>query len=189
MRGTVRTAVVVGLLALTPVSVAADDFGFREYTFGSSACRTIRDPLNLYFGAGLGTLAAASAALETVVGLDVAPAGADQWFWDVGLCQRQDRQRADAAAAPRRTHSRLNQGRRVDPQFDRVTAAPIHVDVWTWCGDVAESFDAARDRAAQRIQSTPGWFAVYSWTGNTAAVRQCDGRYTASDGHYVLARD
>jgi hypothetical protein len=189
MRGIIRVVVVAGLLALMPGPVAADDFGFREYTYASSTCRTLKDPLNLYFGDGLGTLAAATKVLEDVVGLRVAPAASSQWFWDDGQCQRQDRQRADAAVAPRRTHSRLNQGGRIDPQFNRITAAPIHVDVWSWCGDVAESFDAARDLAAQRIQARPGWFAVYSWTGNTAAIRQCDGRFTASDGDYVLARD
>ena len=183
-------AALGGLLAVVAAAPAAgDDFHFREYTFGSSSCTGIKDPVNLYFGGSLGTIGAATEALEDVAGLKVEPLATNQWFWDDGACQRQDEQRADAWAGARRRHARLNQGRWIDPQFTHITAAPVHQDVWTWCGDVAESFNAPRNLVAQRIQARAGWYAVYSWTGNTLAIRQCDGRYTAGDGYYVLARD
>lgn len=189
-RGRFTAAVLAMVFAATQASPASgDDFHFREYTYATSRCTGPKDPINLYFGGSLGTLAAATTALETVVRLPIEPLATDQWFRDDGACQRQDRQRSDAWVAAWRTHARLNQGRWIDPQFTHITAAPIHADVWTWCGDVAESFNAPRNMAAQRIQARAGWFAVFSWTGNTMALRQCDGRYTASDGFYVLARD
>ena len=179
--------VVATLLSADPATVLADDFHFGEYTYGTS-CTGIKDPLNFYFGQGLGTLDAATDVIEDVVGWRSDPPAADQWFRDDGTCQKQDRQRAEFWVAPARHHTRLNQGRWIDPQFTHITASPMHHDTWTTCGDVADSFNSARNSAAQRIQSRPGWFAVFTWTGNNLAIRQCDGRYTAGDGYYVLAR-
>ena len=58
----------------------------------------------------------------------------------------------------------------------------------TICGDVADSFNSSRNLAALRIQAA-GWFAVYTFTAKSAGICQCDGRATASDGYYVLARN
>lgn len=104
------------------------------------------------------------------------------------MCEKQATQLASATASNSKYHTRMKQGRRVDPQFTLITASPMHHDTLTWCGDVADSFNSARDFAAQKIQAVPGWFAVYSFTGNTARITQCDGRVTWSDGSYVLAR-
>jgi hypothetical protein len=183
------TAFAAALILASAPAAAADDFHFREYTYGASSCTGIKDPMNFYFGRSLGTLDAATDAIANVVKWSATPAASDQWFWDDGACQKQDRQRAEFAFATEKHHTRLNQGRWIDPQFTHITASPMHHDAVTWCGDVADSFNSSRDVAAQRIQARAGWFAVYTWTGNNAAIRQCDGRFTASDGYYVLARN
>lgn len=182
--------VVACSLALAAASpAAADDFGFREYTYGASTCTGIKDPMNFYFGDGIGSLNAATGVIENTVTWRATPIASDQWFWDVDVCQKQDRQRAEFIAAVARHHTRLNQSRRIDPQFQQITASPMHHDSITTCGDVADSFNSSRNLAAQRIQAVAGWFAVYTFTGNNLGIRQCDGRVTASDGYYVLARD
>ena len=173
---------------VAPESVAADDFHFREYTYGASTCSGIKDPMNFYFGKALGTLDAATDVIVNTVSWRANPVASDQWFHDDGVCQKQDRQRAEFIVAAGRHHTRLNQGRWIDPQFTHITASPMHHDSITTCGDVADSFNSSRNLAAQRIQAA-GWFAVFSFTGNNLGIRQCDGRITASDGSYVLARN
>lgn len=178
----------LGLALLVPSQASADDFGFREYTYGASTCVGVKDPMNFYFGLQLGFLDAATGVIDNTVGWRMNPIASDQWFHDDGVCQKQDRQRAEFITGDRH-HTRLNQGRRLDPQFLHITASPMHHDsvVW-WCGDVADSFDSSRNLAAQRIQAA-GWFAVFTQTGNSAGIVQCDGRVTRSDGRYVLARN
>ena len=151
--------------------------------------------MNFYFGAGLGAHAYAVNAVKNVVGWPFTPSPAsDQWMHNDGVCEKQATQLASATASSSKYHTRMKQGRRVDPQFTLITASPMHHDVLASggnCGpinDVADSFNSARDYAAQKIQAVAGYFAVYSFTGNTARITQCDGRVTWSDGSYVLAR-
>ncbi len=173
-----------------PSQASADDFGFREYTYGASTCTGIKDPMNFYFGLQLGFLDAATGVIENTVTWRMNPIASDQWFHDDGVCQKQDRQRAEFITGDRH-HTRLNQGRRLDPQFLHITASPMHHDTVVLvplCGDVSDSFDSSRNLAAQRIQAA-GWFAVFTQTGNSLGIVQCDGRVTRSDGRYVLARN
>lgn len=191
----IRRAIPIMILALAlfkPVNVSADDFGFREYTYRTSACNTLADPMNFYYGKALGTVFAALNAVESILGLNASFFQGDQWFFDTDAatqCQKQDYNRANSNWAPRE-HTRLNQGARIDAQFTHITAGPIHHDVPAPCTppDKADSFNAPRDWAAGMMQSA-GYFAVYTWTGNNQALQQCDGSFVASDGYYVLARN
>lgn len=159
---------------------------FREYTYAASNCVTKKDPMNFYYGAGLGTIPVAVQKTETVGQMSWNPIASNQWMFDDGACQIQDFQRASGITG-NKDHTRLNQGRWIDPQFTHITASPMHHDILALCGDVADSFNATRNVVAQRFQNA-GYFAVFSFTGNVQGMIQCDGRVTASDGSYVLAR-
>lgn len=124
----------------------------------------------------------AEAAVRTVLGLTWDVIASDQWFryrWRDGVtyCRTQVYNRASSFVAPRE-HTRLRDNRPVDVY---VTASPIHHDDWSGCGDVATSFNGPRDWAAGRFQNAR-YPTGMIWVGNTLAIRQCDGRFVASDG-------
>lgn len=183
---------LAGIPSLAPTAVHADDFGFREYTYKDNTCAAAADPVNFFYGKSLGTPSEALRVVESVLDMTVSIFQRDQYFYDVDAsvrCQKQDFNRANSAWPPRE-HTRLNFSARIDPQFTYITAGPIHHDVYAQCAppDKTDSYNAPRDWAAQRIQSA-GYFAVYSFTGNTSGMVQCDGTVVASDGYYVLARN
>lgn len=163
------------MLSLWAPWVAAVDHGFSEYTYGTNICTIVKDPTNFYYHFNLSTsLQMTEGTLNWRTNF-----GSDQWFSDGAQCEKQDRQRATGILPPK-YHTRLNWSGS-DASW---TASPMHHDDPSWCGDVANSFNSARDYAAGVYQSH-GWFATYTYTGNTMAIQQCDGRWTASDGYYV----
>lgn len=174
-------------LAIAPIVRA--DFGFDAYTYGSSVCSPygIKDPLNFYYGKTLGWLPTAVQKTEEILSWRSTAFSSDQWFRDSGMCQVQGAQRNDGTTD--RNHTRLNQGDQRDPQWTFITSSPMHYERTNiLCGHVSVSFNSPRDYAAQKYQQS-GYFAVYSWAGNTALLTQCDGSQVRSDGYYVLARD
>ncbi len=134
----------------------------------------------------LGVYTTALSKTINFLGLDDSLLASDQWMWNDGFCDRQANNQAENPLAPR-NHTRLKAARWIDPQFTHITASPMHHDVLSTCGDKADSFNSARDWAAQKYQWA-GYFAVYSFTGNNDPRWQCD-VWVASDGYYVLARD
>jgi hypothetical protein len=173
-RGLAVAAAILMLGAWVP-RVAAVDHGFSEYTYGTNICTIVKDPINFYYHFNLAvSLQMTEGTLNWRTNF-----GSDQWFSDGAQCEKQDRQRATGILPPK-YHTRLNWSG-TDASW---TASPMHHDDPSLCGDVANSFNSARDYAAGVYQSH-GWFATYTYTGNTMAIKQCDGRWTASDGYYV----
>ena len=112
--------------------------------------------------------------------------GGDQWFADGAACQKQDRQGASCVPGCPRDHTRLNWS----GQNAGITATPMHhdsFDVMKAC-EYADSFNSGRNHAKDIYQSH-GYFVVYTWTGNTAAIKQCNGLWVASDGYYARIYD
>ncbi|MFP5343909.1 MAG: hypothetical protein ACLGIJ_13475 [Candidatus Limnocylindria bacterium] len=170
-------AILVVLALARPATIAANDFGFSEYTYGTNICTQIKDPLNPFYQYDLATSVAKT---ENVLNRD-RDLGTDQWFAEVSTCDRVDRKRASSLDWPR-NHTRLewsniNAG---------ITASPMHRDVYVGypCWDVASSFNSARD-AATSIYQANGCFVPYTYTGNNSSIKQCDGRWVGGDGYYA----
>jgi hypothetical protein len=108
--------------------------------------------------------------------------GTTQWFADTGFCDGMDRQRSTGILPPK-WHTRLDWA----GSFANITASPMHHDDPAPCGDVADSFNSARNHAKDIYQGA-GYFVPYTYTANTSASKQCDGRWTASDGYYARVR-
>lgn len=184
-RGRLRCAYAVAALACfalaAPMPVSADDYGFREYTYGASSCSGRKDPLNFYYLREVGKIGNAVNATRYRLGWSYDSITSDQWFYTstISLCSKQDYNRAENPFSPR-NHTRL----KGNYTSYYVTASPMHHDVLTSCGDVASTFDGTRDFAADQYTYSAGYLTIRHYTGNTAAIRQCDGRYTASDGYY-----
>ena len=51
----------------------------------------------------------------------------------------------------------------------------------TLCGDVSDTFNGARNFAKNKYTAA-GYVLIQTNIGNSLAIRQCDGRMTASDG-------
>lgn len=170
-------AILVVLALARPATIAANDFGFSEYTYGTNICTQIKDPLNPFYQYDLATSVAKT---ENVLNRD-RDLGTDQWFAEGSTCDRVDRKRASSLDWPR-NHTRLewsniNAG---------ITASPMHRDVYVGypCWDVASSFNSARD-AATSIYQANGCFVPYTYTGNNSSIKQCDGRWVGGDGYYA----
>lgn len=173
--------VSVAALLLTPVAVRATDYGFSEYTYGTSNCTQVKDPLNLFYQYNLSTSVTLT---QDVLNWD-ADVGSDQWFADSGFCDMQDRKRASSVGWPR-NHTRLDWS----GQNPSITASPMHHDIFVGppCLDVADSFNSARNAARSRYQSR-GYFVPYTYTGNSSSIKQCDGRWVSGDGYYARVYD
>lgn len=171
----------VALTAASTPSALAVDFGFSEYTYGTNNCTVVKDPMNVYYKFDLG---ATLWRTENILGW-TNTLGTDQWFSDLSFCQKQNHQRASGFPATGRNHTRLNWS-----SNEVYTASPMHHDSFVWCGgpnEKADSFNSARD-FAKNVYQGAGYFATYTYTGNTLSIQQCDGSYTASDGYYLLIR-
>ncbi len=179
------------MLGISVASVAeAIDFSFQEYTYSSSSCATIKDPMNLYYtGNPMGYVNAFHGSLwatQTILGYTNSGIAGDQWMFNsdpavIPHCQVQIYNRAQYIIAPR-YHTRLFQG--YDAFVGAVVASPQHHDVLSICGDVADTFNGARDFAVNKYDTWGGFVLAKVFTGNNLAIQQCDGRMTASDGNY-----
>lgn len=178
------SALVASIVAAVAVMLATSGaawarYGFDDYTY-ERPCSGIKDPVNIFFYNF--DWNQAETAVRTVLGLTWDVAATDQWFryrWLDGTiyCRTQVFNRASWFVSPRE-HTRLRDNRPVDVY---VTASPIHHDDWALCGDVATSFNGPRDWAAGRFGAARYPIGM-TWIGNTRAIRQCDGRFVASDG-------
>jgi len=155
-------------------------YGFAAYTFGDSSCTGSRkDPLNLFYsGPELGTVAGALAGTRNVLGfIEESFLETTQWF-QYGNCTAMADGQASGALPPK-YHARLS------VSVGGIVASPQHHDVVGFCPlpqDVSDTFNGARDHAEQLWDAEPGVTIAWHYWGNTDAMRQCDGRYTASDG-------
>lgn len=162
--------------------------GFDNYTYGTSNCTGPKDPVNLYFEGAVGPVLQALAVTEgQPLEWPFSPIASNQWLWDAGagapgeICHVQDHQRSPYLTGNKH-HVRLRDGSWVQ-YVGWVTAAPMHHDSLVLCGDVADSFNSARDYAKNAFVAAGGFVATRTWVGNTMRMRQCDGRDTWSDGY------
>jgi hypothetical protein len=189
----VHTLALVSMVSaaalVCPSSANADWDGFRNYTYGSSSCSSgdIKDPLNYFFNTTIGRLGeepVARVAIMGVVGWMSTPYATNQYMWSTNSgCHIQNHQQAETGVAWGKYHTRLRQGPWITG-WGYATASPMHHDSLTWCGDVADSFNSARDYAKTKF-SNAGYIQQAYYLGNTQSMQQCDGRYTASDGYAI----
>lgn len=178
------------LLAMTPWGASARDYGFGEYTLGTqSGCSVRKDPVNMYYVDFTST--SARSVTTDVIGLTWGPIASTQYFDLISgvdghaSCPGQWDQKASWPTGPKE-HTRL----RANPQGTInsiwwVTASPIHHDeIDVFCGDYSTSFNGPRDWAQGRINGG-GYTTAKVFTGNNAAIQQCNGNWVASDGSYV----
>lgn len=181
----IHALVGLGVLA-SPVAAMAFNH-FDDYTYGQSNCTGAKDPINFYFEGDVGLVAQALSVINgQPVNWSTTPIASDQWMWDSGaapaeMCHKQDHQRASALTGAK-YHTRLRDGSWV-ANVGWVTAAPMHYDHLIYCGDVAASFNSARNQARDKFNTAGGFVVTRTWVGNTRGFTQCDGRVTASDGY------
>ncbi len=180
----VAALVAAGGLVAFPAETRAI-FHFSDYTYGSSACSSYKDPVNFYYsGTGVGELSNALWYVQYGLHLTGTAPASNQWVnWYTGghwACSQQNYNRKNNSY-----HTRLK-GTLSDATYGPMTAGPIHQDafvIWPLCGDVASTFNGARDWAYTTYRGAGyGLGFVSHWAGNTARMTQCDGRVVASDG-------
>lgn len=169
-----------------PARAAFDNW--RVYTYASSSCSGTKDPLNFFYEGNVGHIASALALTQgSPLNWSATYPATDQWFYNTGespgdQCTVNWYNRMSSSLSPR-YHTRMDQGTSV-PGIGLTTASPMHHDVYSWCGDVANSFNSARDHAHDLfVAANYGNYLIRSYIGNTQAMQQCDGSYTASDGY------
>lgn len=169
-------AIAVSTLWLFSIPVNANEYGYHEYTYGMSNCSVIKDPLNLFYQFNLAT---SDTMTQTILNWDW-DVGSTQYFNDTGSCEPHDRQRKSTVGPPN-WHARMEWS----SSNAGMTASPMHHDILSFCGDVADSFNSARNKAKDKYQAA-GYFVPYTYTANNLAITQCDGLYhTASDGYFA----
>jgi hypothetical protein len=74
-----------------------------------------------------------------------------------------------------------------DDSYVYTTRGDAHHDLLVHCGHATDTYDGTRYELRTALSDAGhGWRSEY-W-GNTALMRQCDGRYTSSDGYVVWLR-
>lgn len=185
----VLTVSAGSLMQAAPTLAAYQWDGFQPYTWGNSGCSgSFKDPINYFFNTKNEGLGEEPVAKGYIAGWPVywpvsGPfLATDQYMWSSNSgCHIQDHQMAQSYAGPK-YHTRLRQGPWVSDYWGYSTAAPMHHDSLTTCGDSADSFNSARDYAYAKFRDA-GFSQQQYWVGNTQAMTQCDGRVTAGDGY------
>jgi len=186
-RSAAIAAAVVVTFAMTSGSAFAGIDNWKLYSYGSSSCGVVKDPLNFLYEMRLGLVNDALAVTQgSPLNWSADAPASDQWMYnsDPGYgCERNYYNRASGSTSPR-YHTRLYQGSWVNSTIQYSTASPMHHDVYALCmpPDKADSFNAGRDYAKSKFESA-GYVLVHTYLGNTAAIQQCDGTYVASDGY------
>jgi hypothetical protein len=177
----------MAILVPTGIVRGAQYENWDLYSYGKSTCSGIKDPFNFVFEGR--TVGQVSQALPIVKGAPLnwssTIIASDQWMWNSGespgeQCNRNDYNRMSGATSPR-NHTRLYAGTFV-ANVGWTTAAPMHHDDLSPCGDVADSFNSARNAAVTKYRDA-GYVLIRTNIGNTLGIKQCDGRFTASDGY------
>jgi hypothetical protein len=161
------------------------------YTRDKFASQKRLDPINLVFAGNLADVDKVRDIILNELGCHTDKGVSAQFFYEPlspVISHRQDFNQSDAlfSGLTGRIHTRAYQVFTGDPQVGgRFVASPIHIDKWAWCGDVADSFDLAREWAVERLRSL-GHEAAYLSIENPDIVKQCDGRDTPWDGRTAV---
>jgi hypothetical protein len=186
---------LAGSLTLAGTGPTRADFNnWLIWTYSGSGCGNLKDPLNFFYQSEMGSIDAATSITYYQLGWTWDFIASDQKFYNLGWpsgnrCRNNDYNRASGVISPR-NHTRLKQGPDYQcPYICKNTASPMHHEIPTIpCGDVADTFNGPRDYAKNTLD--PNYFLQRSYLGNTLAIKQCNGTYTAGDGYawVVLAR-
>lgn len=156
-----------------------------EYTRDSIESATPKDPINLVFAGSTARPMQVLSLVRDRLGCKTDKFVGDQYFYepfDPVISHRQDFNQTDAwFSGSGRLHTRVYQVFTEDPMLGRIIASPIHIDRISGCGDVAASFDLARDFAVNILRAA-GLGATYLSIGRPDLVRQCNGQFTPWDG-------
>jgi hypothetical protein len=149
------------------------------------------DPINLVFAGSIATIDKVRSIVMSELGCWTDKMVSDQYFQEPlapVLGHRQDLNQTDALASGfwGRLHTRTYQAFTADQRLGgRFIASPIHIDKWTTCGDAADTFDLARDRAVAKLRPL-GYDATLVRLATPDAIAQCDGRLTPWDGQTAV---
>jgi hypothetical protein len=181
------TAVAAGLLltAWSPAPAGAH-LNVSKYTrqdCGGGSSHLV-DPINVVFYDKRSTAGQVAKDLHDRVGWDD-DSGSSQSFFTHGSCYGMDRQRASNCGVCNRDHIRLFVNADADSRGNWYVIGDAHHDKVTTCGHVADTYDDARGVINE------GWYGHFAthfaYWGNTASMKQCTGRHTASDGNVLYA--
>jgi hypothetical protein len=209
------TRVESGLLAVAGVMVcialaipAQADFSSSHYSFNSSNCSTRVDPIGVVFygyGAYAGSYGHSRRTFDLLNGMPGwgDTSGGDQWASSHGVCTKMESEIATGCGSCTRYHIRLNQTHHQDTKGRFETVGTPHYEIKRDCGHAVppdnpstsnpdSGFDLGRGHVkadylrsygSAKLGDTQNW-------GNTATMRQCDGRYAGSSGRvYWLKTD
>jgi hypothetical protein len=162
------------------------------YTRDKFASQKRLDPINLVFAGNLADVETVRDIILNQLGCHTDKLVSAQFFYEPltpVISHRQDFNQSDAlfSGLTGRIHTRAYQVFTADPMVGgRFVASPIHIDKWSWCGDVADSFDLARDWAVERLRSLGHEAAWLAPPSTPDIVKQCDGRDTPWDGRTAV---
>jgi hypothetical protein len=161
------------------------------YTRDKFASQKRLDPINLVFAGNLADVDKVRDIILNELGCHTDKGVSAQFFYEPlapVISHRQDFNQSDAwfSGLTGRIHTRAYQVFTEDPRIGgRFVASPIHIDKWAGCGDVADSFDLAREWAVERLRQHP-YEAAYLSLEPPDVVKQCDGRLTPWDGRTAV---
>jgi hypothetical protein len=174
-------ALVCGLGAAL-ASPASADFQSSEYSYPGGGCSGAIDPVTLVLYGANADRARARSLLQRETGWG-GDTNTDQYARSHGHCTPMDGESYTTPAPTNRSHVRYNQTHHRDTKGRLETVGTPHEEDIEFCGHSVVSFISARNEITFAMNPPFGY--SYQYWGNTAAMRQCDGRVASSDGYVV----